>query len=205
MRLCANKVGFKNGGTTNLTQLNLTQTAGPFNYTDADENVTNAILGSNWCRGTNGLGVEFRGTYSFDYFDDHAIRLLDYCSPTGTPRPGLAQDDEAQMDWCPYDFDENCDDCSNSSLTSATDDDDAAASLPTVDDPADNADNGGAADGTTDDDPADVVATDDPADANTGGDADGTDDPADANTGGDADGTATATDDPADANTGGSP
>ncbi|KAH8044743.1 hypothetical protein JL722_14528 [Aureococcus anophagefferens] len=66
-RLCANGVGFKNGGTTNLTQLNLTTTAGPFNWTAADANITNAILGSNWCRGTNGLGVEFRGTYDFDF------------------------------------------------------------------------------------------------------------------------------------------
>ena len=84
-RLCANEVGFKNGGTTNLTQVNLTTTAGPFNWTEADENVTNAVLGSNWCRGTNGLGVEFRGTYDFDYFKPNAIRLLDYCSPSGSP------------------------------------------------------------------------------------------------------------------------
>ncbi|KAH8071575.1 hypothetical protein JL721_4075 [Aureococcus anophagefferens] len=101
-RLCANDVGFKNGGTTNLTQLNLTTTAGPFNWTAADANITNAILGSNWCRGTNGLGVEFRGTYDFDFFKSDAIRLLDYCSPTGNPRPwGFAQDDENQMEWCP--------------------------------------------------------------------------------------------------------
>ncbi|KAH8046656.1 hypothetical protein JL722_13549 [Aureococcus anophagefferens] len=95
-RLCANDVGFKNGGTTNLTQLNLTTTAGPFNWTAADANITNAILGSNWCRGTNGLG-----------------------------------DDENQMEWCPYDFDEDCDDCGEPATTA--DDGDAPAVAGTDD------------------------------------------------------------------------
>ena len=168
-RLCANDVGFKNGGTTNLTQLNLTTTAGPFNWTAADANITNAILGSNWCRGTNGLGVEFRGTYDFDFFKSDAIRLLDYCSPTGNPRPwGFAQDDENQMEWCPYDFDEDCDDCGEPAAT-ADDGDDAPAGAGTDD----VADGGGV-----------VAATDDVADASGGGVVAATDDVADASGGG---------------------
>lgn len=39
--------------------------------------------GSNWARGTSGLGVEFQGEYDYTFFPAWDIYVLDYCSADG--------------------------------------------------------------------------------------------------------------------------
>jgi hypothetical protein len=52
-------------------------------------------VGSNWARGTSGVGVEFHGYYDNTYFKSTEVNQIDYCSATGF---GPQVEDDA--DWC---------------------------------------------------------------------------------------------------------